>query len=36
VLSLAGAHAAGHPAVAAAAFPWMDHDPVFARFRLER
>ena len=36
VLSLAGAHAAGHPAVPAAAFPWMDHDPVFARFRLER
>ncbi|HEX4047628.1 MAG TPA: hypothetical protein VH309_07330, partial [Elusimicrobiota bacterium] len=34
VLSLAGPRAAGHPAVAAGAFPWMDHDPVFVRFRL--
>jgi endonuclease/exonuclease/phosphatase family metal-dependent hydrolase len=34
VLSLAGPGAAGHPAVAAGAFPWMDHDPVLVRFRL--
>lgn len=35
VFSLAGANAAGHPAVPRAAFPWVDHDPVFVRFRLE-
>jgi hypothetical protein len=35
VLSLAGPRAAGHPAVPAGAFPWMDHDPVFVRFRLD-
>lgn len=34
VVSLAGPRAAGHPSVAAGAFPWMDHDPVFVRFRL--
>lgn len=34
VLSLAGPRAAGHPAVARGAFPWMDHDPVLVRFRL--
>jgi endonuclease/exonuclease/phosphatase family metal-dependent hydrolase len=35
VLSLAGPGAAGHSGVAAGAFPWLDHDPVLVRVRLD-
>lgn len=35
VLRVTGPKASGHAAAAAGAFPWMDHDPVVVRFRLE-
>jgi endonuclease/exonuclease/phosphatase family metal-dependent hydrolase len=35
VISLTGPSAAKHPDVSDGAFPWLDHDPVFVRIRLD-